>query len=111
MGKINMGNLRQSMTQEEWNELQKESLLINIIDTKGHPDILSQIIDGPKHYGGKDNTYEAIKVIDAWGLDFALGNVVKYISRAGKKSSSPLEDLEKAKWYICHAIDKLKRGE
>jgi len=33
----------------------------------------------PLHYGGKDNPYEAIKVIDAWDLDFNLGNVVKYI--------------------------------
>ena len=29
-------------------------------------------IDHPKHYGGEDNTYEAIKVIEAWELDFCL---------------------------------------
>jgi hypothetical protein len=90
-----MGNLRQSMTEEEWNAI-------------GHQ---VEIISHPQHYGGKDNPYEAIKVIDAWGLDFALGNVVKYVSRAGKKTDSALEDLEKAKWYICHAIDKLKHGK
>jgi len=100
LGKINMGNLRQSMTQEEWNELQDNSLLINIIDTKGHPDILSQMA-----------SYEPIKVIDAWALDFTLGSVLYHISQAGKKGDSSLEDLEKAKWYICHAIDKLKGGK
>ena len=105
-----MGNLRQKMTEDEWNEFESKSLLQNIIDLEGHPDILSQIVDNAKHYGGKNNPYEAIKVIDAWGLDFALGNVVKYVSRAGKKTDSALEDLEKAKWYICHAIDKLKHG-
>jgi hypothetical protein len=53
------------------------------------------LIDHPQHYGGEENPYEAIKVIEAWNLDFALGNVVKYINRAGKKGSK-LEDLKKA---------------
>ena len=44
-------------------------------------------VEHPEHYGGKDNLYEAIKVIDAWGLGFSLGNTVKYISRAGKKET------------------------
>ena len=42
-------------------------------------------VNHPKHYGGENNLYEAIKVIDAWELGFSLGNTVKYISRAGKK--------------------------
>ena len=33
-------------------------------------------INHPKHYGG-DKPYEAINVIEAWCLDFHLGNVVK----------------------------------
>jgi len=60
------------------------------------------------YYGGKDNTYEAIKVIEAWDLGFCLGNVVKYISRAGKKTESPIEDLEKAKYYLERHIARLK---
>lgn len=47
---------------------------------------MSNNIDHPDHYGGKDNPYEAIKVIEAWDLGFCLGNAVKYISRAGKKN-------------------------
>lgn len=39
------------------------------------------VINHPKYYGGGDNPYEAVKVIEAWQLDFNLGNVVKYISR------------------------------
>lgn len=62
-----------------------------------------QAVDHPAHYGGADNTYEAIKVIEAWQLDFHLGNVVKYISRAGKKGSK-LEDLKKAQWYLNRAV-------
>jgi len=64
-----------------------------------------QAVDHPSHYGGAENTYEAIKVIEAWNLGFNLGNVVKYISRAGKKGSK-LEDLKKAQWYLNREIDK-----
>jgi len=68
----------------------------------------SEQVYHPDHYGGKDNPYEAIKVIEAWGLDFNLGNVVKYISRAGKKEpAAELQDLEKALWYLQRSIDKL----
>ena len=67
-------------------------------------------INHPTHYGnGKDDPYEAIKVIEAWGLDFPLGNTIKYIARAGKKDPEKLlEDLEKAKWYLDRKISKLK---
>ncbi len=66
-------------------------------------------VNHPSHYGGKDNTYEAIKVIEAWDLDFCLGNVVKYLSRAGKKSDKKVEDLEKALWYLNREIENLKK--
>ena len=66
-------------------------------------------VNHPAHYGGADNAYEAIKVIEAWNLDFCLGNVVKYISRAGKKEGNSLiQDLEKAKWYLQRRIEELK---
>ena len=64
----------------------------------------------PDHYGGKDNPYEAIKVIEAWELDFNLGNVVKYVSRAGKKNKeTKLQDLEKALWYLERSIENLAK--
>ena len=66
-------------------------------------------VNHPNHYGGANNPYEAIKVIDAWQLDFCLGNTVKYISRAGKKSdNSEIQDLEKAQFYLNHRIKQLK---
>ena len=67
----------------------------------------SEKVNHPNHYGGEDNPYEAIKVIESWDLGFNLGNTVKYISRAGKKINT-LEDLEKASWYINREINKLK---
>jgi Protein of unknwon function (DUF3310) len=64
-----------------------------------------ETVNHPAHYGGADNPYEAIKVIDAWDLGFCLGNTVKYISRAGKKDDF-LEDLKKARWYLDWEIRK-----
>lgn len=67
-----------------------------------------QAVNHPAHYGGADNTYEAIKVIEAWELDFHLGNTIKYISRAGKKGEwKHKEDLEKALWYLKRAVERL----
>lgn len=67
-------------------------------------------VDHPQHYGGADNPYEAIKVIEAWNLDFCLGNTVKYIARAGKKEPEKLvQDLEKAKWYLERKLQQLKK--
>ncbi len=69
-------------------------------------------VNHPGHYGGENNVYESIKVIDAWGLGFSLGNAVKYISRAGKKNpEKEIEDLNKAVWYIQHHIETLRKEE
>jgi len=69
------------------------------------------MVNHPLHYGGEDNPYEAIKVIDAWGLGFCLGNTVKYISRAGMKDpKKELEDLKKALWYLDHHIQNLEKN-
>jgi hypothetical protein len=70
----------------------------------------SDMVNHPQHYGGKDNPYEAIKVIEAWGLGFCLGNTVKYIARAGKKVTAKLlEDLKKARWYLDREISRLEK--
>lgn len=66
-----------------------------------------EAVEHPAHYGGGDNPYEAIKVIEAWGLGFALGNTVKYISRAGKKGDE-LEDLKKGRFYMDRRIKQLE---
>ena len=70
-----------------------------------------EMVNHPDHYQfGKNNEYEAIKVIEAWGLDFHLGNTVKYISRAGiKDRDKELQDLKKALWYLQRRIDNLEK--
>lgn len=72
----------------------------------------SEMVNHPQHYGGEDNPYEAIKVIEAWELDFHLGNTVKYISRAGKKGTDKeLQDLKKALWYLERKIEKISEKQ
>ena len=61
-------------------------------------------VDHPSHYR-KDTGHEAIDVIEAWKLNFNLGNTVKYISRNGIKDPDKyIEDLEKARWYLDREI-------
>jgi len=74
-----------------------------------HPSPKKETINHPAHYGG-DTSHETIKCIEAWGLNYSLGNAVKYISRNGKKQGSiegAIEDLQKAEWYIRHEIERL----
>jgi hypothetical protein len=68
-----------------------------------------ETVNHPAHYGGADNLYEAIRVIEAWKLGFCDGNAVKYIARAGKKGNR-LEDLRKAVWYLNREIANMEGG-
>ena len=63
-------------------------------------------VNHPDHYKSTGICgLEAIDIIDAYGLNFALGNALKYILRAGKKHDTPyVEDLSKAVWYLQHEI-------
>lgn len=75
----------------------------------------NSMVNHPPHYGGDDDPYETIKVIEAWGprpwgMDFCLGNAIKYISRAGKKGDM-VEDLKKAVWYINRRIKQIEDGK
>ncbi len=76
-------------------------------------------VNSPSHY--TDGGIETIDFIEAKKLNYNLGNVVKYISRAGKKNNyiafngtlnpkytKTIEDLEKAAWYLAREIKTLK---
>ena len=65
---------------------------------------MTEHINHPAHYGGADDPYEAIKVIEAWGLGFNLGNTIKYIARVDRKGDA-IEDLRKARWYLDREIN------
>lgn len=66
-------------------------------------------VSHPSHYT-EGRQYEPRKVIDDWGLSFYLGNVVKYISRAGRKNNA-IEDLKKARQYLDWEIEKMEKGD
>ena len=69
------------------------------------------MVNSPSHYQSSVPDLQAIDVIDAFGLDFYLGQVVKYCLRHGKKALHPdqaLEDLKKAQVYLNWKIKKLE---
>lgn len=70
-------------------------------------------INHPSHY--TQGNIEVIDYIEDKRFGYHLGNVIKYISRAGlKESSSKIEDLKKAQWYLnryIKLIDTMKIEE
>lgn len=66
---------------------------------------MGDAIHRPDHYCFSE--YEPRKVIHSWGLNFNLGNAIKYIARAGRKGDI-LEDLKKAKEYISFEIEEIE---
>jgi len=65
-----------------------------------------EMVDHPDHYqGGK---FEVIDIIEDFKLGFHLGNVVKYVLRAGKKDAT-VQELEKARWYLDRYIQTLNK--
>ena len=73
------------------------------------PSVVTVVYDNvnhPKHYT-EGRKYEPIDVIEDWTLGFNLGNVVKYVSRAGRKDDI-VQDLEKARFYLDREIQRLK---
>ena len=92
---LNEGLLTAQRLVDEYFEQQ-----IEILKPKPDP------VNHPEHYGGKDNPYEAIKVIEAHNLNFRTGNAVKYILRAGKKGD-PAQDIKKAIWYLERELNNL----
>jgi hypothetical protein len=65
-------------------------------------------VNHPRYYNiGK---IEVIAAIEDWHLGFHLGNVVKYVARAGHKALT-LEDLRKAAWYLDRYIKFLEKGK
>lgn len=76
------------------------------VTTDKKQNLLSNVIDHPSHYNrGK---IEVIDFIEDQGLSFHLGNVIKYIARAGSKGDK-LEDLKKARWYLDRYINEVMK--
>jgi hypothetical protein len=72
------------------------------------------MVSHPPHYQSETGL-ETIDVIEAFTFDLkgieavATGNVLKYMCRW--KNKNGVQDLEKAKWYLEHLIDHVKKLE
>ena len=65
-------------------------------------------VNNPKHYA--QFSIQPIDAIEAWDLDYCLGNAIKYIVRAEHKANE-LEDLKKAAWYLQRKIQRLEQDQ
>ena len=94
-------NILQSVAAAKFKERMQavHGVTIETIDKQPDP------VNNPVHYttGG----IETIDFIEAKKLNYNIGNVVKYITRADHKGNK-LEDLRKAQWYLSREIAALK---
>lgn len=67
---------------------------------------MSDPVNNPKHYTSHPSGFECIQITEHMG--FNLGNAVKYIWRADLKSDNPIQDLQKAIWYLNREIKKIE---
>lgn len=69
---------------------------------------IEDVVNHPSHY--TDGKIEVMDFIEDKKLNFARGNVIKYVSRAGKKDKDKeLEDLRKSSWYLNREIQRLEK--
>ena len=88
------------LNKESWDKVNEK-----IQEAKHHKETMSKIqekekVNHPDHY---NKGIETIDYIESWNMNFAQGNVVKYVSRYAMKGG--LEDLRKAKWYLDRLIE------
>lgn len=63
-------------------------------------------VNQPKHYTSHPSGIECIEIVEHF--NFNVGNVIKYVWRAGLKTDDPLTDLSKAKFYIEREIARIE---
>lgn len=69
----------------------------------------NDVISHPSHY---TQGIECMDYIESHKLNYARGNIIKYVTRAGlKDASKEVEDLEKAKWYLNREIERIKAAK
>jgi hypothetical protein len=73
---------------------------------------MTKTVNHPPHYGGAENPYEVIKVLEAWMTPeemrgFLKGNIHKHVARAMLKGD--VEDHEKGAWYALYLVDFCKK--
>ena len=87
----------------------KDNICINSELCRGYNQFKpkKEMINHPSHY---NQGIEAIDYIESHRMDFNIGNVIKYVTRA-KHKGTELQDLKKALWYLQREINRLEKGE
>jgi len=73
----------------------------------------NDVVNSPKHYTqGNRETIEVIRdyMTDGEFVGYLKGNIIKYVGRF-KFKGKPLEDLQKAQWYLNRLISEVKTWE
>lgn len=102
---INVDPVQAIIANAESGNLEKP-MMVKATTKKRKEKLFTDVVNSPAHYtyGG----IETIDFIEAKQLNYHCGNVVKYVSRAGKKGER-LEDLRKAQWYLNREIERLEK--
>ena len=88
-----------------WIRGEKESIIDKLVDSL--PEFKHDFVNHPKHYCYHPSGIECIEITRHH--DFAIGNAIKYLWRAGlKDSNNEIQDLKKAVWYIQDKISQLE---
>lgn len=67
---------------------------------------MADMVNHPPHYKAHPSGVECIQITEHY--NFNVGNAIKYLWRADQKGA-PIQDLEKAAWYINREIEKRKK--
>lgn len=97
-----------------YNSIEDDSIeIVSDIDYNAKEKTIFDDVQCPEYYS--DSKIKPIDYIEDKNLGFCLGNVIKYVSRAGKKHSAgksdrekAIEDLKKARWYLDRRIKELE---
>lgn len=68
---------------------------------------IDDAVNHPRHYTEHPSGIEAITICEH--ENFCRGNALKYLLRAGKKTADPIQDLQKAVWYIQREIERIQK--
>lgn len=67
-----------------------------------------EAVNHPRHYNASPSGVECITVVEH--MSFNVGNAMKYLWRADEKGA-PVQDLEKARWYVDREIERREPGK
>ena len=84
------------------------------MDELEQPSMLDDMVNSPPHYAeGKIETIDYI--VDVLGeyeaLSYCQGNVIKYTGSRMFKQNNPIQDAEKAIWYLKNMIELMKKTD